>query len=295
MLNKPSRAGATLWMAACLLCAASVLAQQKQRLQDRSVVGDCFVVKSNFDMDMTLKSTAGEQELPSLKFASQEREKYTEEVLAAEGGKTSAFRRVYTQSRSVETDPNGEKKETTSPLQGKTVTVRRVGGKATVTATTGKLDEASQKSLIEDLEQGSMDFFPDREIGPGDEWEVDSGAVTKLFEGAEKATIKGRFVDEVQFEGHPCVRVHVTMDLQIKSPDMPVPAQLKLEGDLHHATDIQRTVSMEVSGPLTIQGETKENGAVITFTGEGTMRMKMTQQWLKAGGKPVGPKPGTPN
>lgn len=295
MPSKLPRAGVTLWMVVCVLCAASVLAQQKRRLQELSATGDVSRLKSNLSLDLTLKVTEGGEQQPSLTFASEQDEQYSEAVLAAENGKTTAFRRTYTVSRTIETDMTGQKQETVSPLQGKTVTARRRGGKVTVTVASDKLDEATQKSLVEALNSARATFYPKRAVGPGDEWELRSGEASRLLGGAENAAVKGRFVDEVQFQGHPCARIGVTVSILLKSPRMPAPMQVKLEGYEHYATDIQRSLSVELSGPVMLQREALEDGVAVAYTGEGTMRLKVEQQWSKIGGKPVATKAGAPN
>jgi hypothetical protein len=276
-----------LFLAAGLLAGSAALAQQKHRLRDVASAGDLAAIESNMDMSLTIRSMANGQEGPSFSFENRETEQYTEEVLSVSKGDATGVRRSYTLAGSLETEPSGEKKVNVSPLQGKTVTIRRKGSQVDVTAAEGELDDKTRKDLRFALDNHGRRFFPDRDVTPGDEWTVDPKVAARLFDGAEQAVLRGSFVEVVEHQGLRCARVRVNIDVSIREEGAPGPIRMNLEGDLYHALDLNRVLSLDVSGPVLMEGKIEEDGVVVELRGRGTTRMRVTQKWLKVGGKAV--------
>ena len=272
---------------ASLLLAGSALAQQKYRLRDVVAQGDRAAVESNFDMGLTIRTTAGGQEGPEFTFSNKETEQYTEEILGVKDGEPTAARRVYTVAGELETDSSGEKKVTVSSLQGKTVTIRRKGDGVDVAAAEGALDEKAMKELKTALDHNGRYFFPDREVAPGDEWSVDEKTATRIFDGAEKVTLTGKLLELTEYQGHKAARVGIVMEAVLKQEDGPGPILMTLKGDLYHALELDRMLSLDLSGPVVMKGEVEQDGVKVQLDGQGTARMRITQKWEKVAGKPV--------
>jgi len=280
-------ASLSLLLSVSLLATGAVYAQQKQQLREVVAVGDTAVVESSLDLNLQVGGTAGELEIPPLKFASREREKYTQAVLAAGKEGATAIRRVYEISRGVETDPTGRQEVKTSSLQGKTVVVKRVGGKVVVTPAKGKLSAEDHKNLLSALDDSGLDFYPENEVTPGEEWTLNPQLAMGILPGADKATVKGRFEEVMPYAGRSCARIHMTVMVEGTNEEFGGTLTMNLTGDVYLALDIQRTIAMELSGPVTLKGESKQEGQVIALNGDGRMTVKERRQWLKLAGKPV--------
>jgi hypothetical protein len=279
------------WLALALvslaLLVAAATAQQKYRLRGIDQVGDLSHVESEMEMTLAMQVKAGNQTVPSLQFANRELEKYSEQILAVDRKGKSGLRRVYAVALSVETDPSGARKEKVSSLQGKTVAVRRRGGKVVVTCTPGKLSPEDQKPLLDDLDNDEAAFFPDRDVAPGDEWTVDPKMASRIFDDVQSAAIRCRFEEVTEHGGHECARLRMAIDLKGQPEGMPGQLTMKLAGDGYYALDLDRPLTLDLAGTITMQGKSKENGVDVIYTGDGTFKAKETIQWLKIGGKPV--------
>jgi hypothetical protein len=226
----------------------------------------------------------GDQQVP---FSVRHRESYREKVLAVDQKGPSAFRRTYTAARTVTTDPYLNETTKVSSLQGKTITVRRVGDQVTVTAEPGKLSSADEKAMTRELSHSEAEFFPDHDVAPGEEWLIDPHLMITLFPGMEKASARYRFQQVASHAGHPSAQLHVTMEAEGQDPDSGVPMTIKLAGDVYRALDLKRTVEEEDTGPITMEGHKEQNGMRIHYSGTGTMHVKETHRWLQVNGKPV--------
>lgn len=289
----PSRTACAAIRAICLtalVLAASAGAQpaEKVRMKYVAATGDRHVSEGGMEMQFDIHVTAGEQEFPVVKSGSSEQEKYTQDVLGVDArGRATGIRRAYSVSRKSETEPGGEAKERVTSFQGKTVAVRRAGGKVTVTSSGGKLHPDDHKSMLSALDHPEQEFFPDRDLGPGDEWQVDPKVARTVFKGEAAAQIQCKFEEIVEFAGHRCARISVEMDIQGMPKDSPGPITMKLAGSLYHALDLHRMLSVDFAGPVTMVGEKTENGVVYKFKGDGSMRIRETRRWLRVDGKPV--------
>src|SRR5262245_1523884 len=97
-------------LAVVILSGAVALAQQKHRLKDVDLPGDLSSVESTLEMTLDVQAQSGGQTFPTLKFVNNQVEKYTEEVLTTDKRGASGVRRVYSVSRSEDTDPSGARK-----------------------------------------------------------------------------------------------------------------------------------------------------------------------------------------
>jgi hypothetical protein len=283
------------WLASSLvslaLLAGGARAQQKYRLRQMEQAGDFSQVEGEMDMTLDMRVTAGDQVVPGLKFTNRELEKYTEEILSVDRQGASGLRRVYSVARSTETDPSGAAKQQVSSLQGKTVGIRRRSGKVVVTSTPGSLSPEDRKSLLDDLDNDAAAFFPNRNVGPGDEWAVDPKMARRIFDDVESASIRCRFEEVTRYSGRECARIRMAIDLKGQPEGMPGQLTMKLAGDGYYALDLERPIALDLGGTITMQGKSKENGVDVIYTGDGTFRAKESVQWVKIAGKPVAREP----
>ncbi len=283
----------TGWLVLCLapgiVAGAAAYGQQKYKLRHTAAAGDVCTVDSNTDLSLMLTVSApgsdqGEQQLP---FSERRRQSYREKVMAVDQKGPTVVRRTYTIARSVTTDPYLHETTKVSSLQGKTVTLRRVGNQVTVAAERGKLAAEDEKSLARELSHSEMEFFPDRDVAPGEEWPIDPHLLLAMFPGVDKADAQYRFQQVVPFAGHPCAQIHVTVEVQGEAPGTGVPMTIKLAGELYRALDLKRTVAEDESGPITVSGTKAENGVTARISGQGTLRVRETHRWVTIDGRPV--------
>ncbi|MFN3653626.1 MAG: hypothetical protein ACK47B_28945 [Armatimonadota bacterium] len=275
--------------AAAVLLATGSAAQQpkKYTLKELVAAGDVSTNESVMAVSMDVTLSGSGLDLPPIRYASREREKYTETILAADSKGPSALRRVYSIARVQETNEAGQPETRVLGRQGKTVTVRRSGGKTTVTVARGTLAAEERDELKGALEDSGFHFFPPRALAVGEEWAVDPKAAQRLFQGATKAELTGRLVGIKPFAGRQCAHVAITLDLEAAEEGAPGPLKAQLTGDLYHALDLQRTLSARLRGPAGMTGTIDEDGVKGELNGQGTMELSWTSSWQKVAGKPV--------
>jgi len=280
--------GLALYLILAALSESTAFGQQKYRLRDDDAVGDLSVTESSLSLRMDIQATANGQKSPTFQLANQGQEKYAQTVLAlGKNRQPSAIRRTYTVARTVETEPGKSPQRKTLSVEGKTVTIRKSGGKVVVTVAKGKISAEDRKDLLDELEASEEEFFPKRDVAPGDTWTINSKQLAKAFGGAGRGTVRGRFIEVVSYAGRRCARIQIDLEVTTKAPGVPILMKLNLSGDAYHALDIQRTLAVTLAGPVTAKGQAREQGMTILFSGNGTVQMKMTADWQKVGGKPT--------
>jgi hypothetical protein len=259
------------------------------------VMGDVTVVERSEDETLEIYATPRgmEAQIPEpTKFGRHLRERFTETVLALDKeGQITQLQRVYTAARTQQTagtlDPP---KNLVHGRQGKTVTLKRVNGKTVVTVANGKLSAAETRELARELDRaGVLNLFPDQEVSPDDEWDVEEARVVKAF-GMEHGTLKVHFIEVKPFRGHPCARL--SLDLQLEGKDARGPISWNLEGTTFFAVDLQRTLYAKYSGPVSTMGVGKAEGHIADLAGEGIGEMTVSRNVIKKGKLP--PKPAEP-
>jgi hypothetical protein len=282
---------ASLSLGIGMLVAAAAFAQEKYRLRDAYAAGDTCTVDTSMDLDLELSVSTPGQEVNSLPVVTRWREGYRQSVLATDARGPSGLRRNYTIARTVTLDPSHQERKATLPLQGKTVVIQRKGGKVVVTASPGKLPARELQPLARELEHSDMEAFPDREVRVGEQWPIDPKLMMRRFPGMDRADATYQFQEVVQYAGHPCARIRVTLELAGQVPQAGVPLTAQLTGDLYHALDLKRMLGYDLRGPTTIKAEKDEHGISMTVEGTGTIRVKETRRWQKVRGRSVAAKP----
>jgi hypothetical protein len=256
-----------------------------------AAVGDVSVLERSdgFKMDVYGKPRDIEGAVPqSLPITRRGREKFSETVLAIDKDGASHVRRTYTIARRQDTvKPGGPVKIVVAGRQGKTITLLRKGGKVIVAAAKGKLTAPEIKNLQTQFKPGSdIKTFPDHEIAIGDEWTIENAEAAKR-QGLKSLILKCRLVELVPFQGRECAHVAVEMNMEADQNGFPLTWAMK--GDLYHALDLQRSLSLKLSGPVEMKGSVKSNDLTIDLEGFGTGDFSLTQVWSKIAGKPLPP------
>jgi hypothetical protein len=253
-------------------------APRKYLLKEPDEVGDVSRIESEFSTELLLSGPQQEMGAPPLILSHRSRE-----VKRAERLTPAASRYVYSVARSVEVTPDGEKVDVSS-LQGKTVTVKTVNGKRIVTVAKGTIS-AKDRARLQEAGDGPSSF-PAHPVAVGDEWELDAKKLARSFGdlgAGGTASARGRFVEVVEHAGQECARVAMTLNLEGRPKGQPFKMGFQLSGDLYHSLKWQRTLLVDLKGPLSMEGTTQG----IAVRGEGTARMVWKQQCLKVAGKPV--------
>ena len=117
---------------------------------------------------------------------------------------------------------------------------------------------------------------------------VDASAA-KFLGDADVTKASCHFQDVVDFEGHKCAHIHLTLVFGAKTGDQSPPLKCSVAGDLYQALDIQRGLAMNLAGTATMKGDITANGMTLSFNGEGPVELKMSAKWLRANGKAAAP------
>lgn len=249
-------------------------------------VGDVSIVErgegEKVDIYATQRGTEAQIPDPT-KFERHLQERYTETVLALDPeGAISQLKRVYTLARTVQTAGKLDPLKTVyHGRQGKTVVLKRLADKTSVTVANGKLSAAETKELAPQLDRaGGLNYLPDHEVGADDEWEIEEAQVLKAF-GMEHGSLKARFIEVKPFRKHLCARIN--LDLQMQGKTAKGPIDWNLEGECYFALDLQRTLAYKLSGPVSTMGVGKVEGKVADLAGEGTGSMTLSRTWTKFG------------
>jgi hypothetical protein len=161
------------------------------------------------------------------------------------------------------------------------------GSKVTITPARGKVAPEDEKGIVEEFQQSGSPFFPEREVAPGEEWSVDPKIVAQALKGINKGEVKGKFEEVVPYGGRQCARIGIEMSLEGQPGGVPVPMTMKGSGKGYYALDVMRPLDLELSGPITMKGDTEQNGVRLQFDGQGMLQKKETHKWVKVAGKAV--------
>lgn len=269
---------------------------EKLRLKDITLVGDRCTVDSLFQMDLDLKVQGGPMQGQQGKISSRQHTKMVRKVLGVDAkGAVNAQRVAYLIARARVALPTGQVKESPLPLQGRVFTVKRTGAKTTVTVDKGKVTPQQRAAMAGAMKVGDVAIFPDREVGPGDEWTLSEAKIQQLLDlsgtPVKKLEARCRFAEVTTFANRRCARIAMTLNADVAPAPM-FTVSMNLTGDLYYALDIERPIQMEITGPVTMGGSAAP-AAGIAVSGEGTANGKTTFEWMELGGKPVSkPAPG---
>ncbi len=272
---------------ACILPGAAQQAGRREtfRLRQEAAYGDVSEVEARSTAQMQLRVAVGGEQV-DLDYDHREDSKYSMEVLDADAnGLAVSVRQKYILKREHWTDPDGIEHDRVSPVEGKTVDIKRLGLDVRITSPQGKLP----KAVMDDLEGevAHEPFLPDYEVAVGDEWNLPPMMVSRFFTGYEKASIRCRFEKVVDYAGQKCARLFLTLKASVKPAGSPGTMQQTLSGHLYHAIDLQRPLAMHLNGLVTLKGTIRRGREKIAVTGDGNVQMSVTTRWIKIAEKPV--------
>jgi len=277
-------------IAVLVLANGPALGQQPQSFRLKEVVsaGDVGTIVSSFDISVDARAQVLDQESPAMRTRNLQEASYTVTVLSADAkGNPTGAKLRFTRAKMMMQLPGRRGVTRTSPAQGKTVTIKKIGGKTTVSIDRGKLTAQDRAQLQEALDDDWSTVFPDYEVAIGEEWSIDSGVFARKALGSDAtATVTGQVLDVVQKQGRPCARARLTMEISGRPQGEPLDMSIKLSGELYFATDIKRVLVVNLSGPVTISGEIVQGGASLAIHGQGTSRLYYNSKWNKIAGRP---------
>lgn len=275
------RTVAILFSVACLCIGAapglSIQADQKIVLSNQKSTGDVFEMASEVSMDLNATASAPGQTDAPMHFSMRDQERYQETILSA-----NSVRRIYHTKTSDESNPAG-KKQAVSSLQGKTVTIRQRTKQKSITVDHGVISQEDRDSLQDELDD-LEGMFPDHPLAVGEEWSpaVIGAIKSKELPNAKVVSAQARIVEIIEHLGHRCAHFQVSVVLAAKLGGS-LNMKFAMDGDGYEALDLHRMLSLDVSGPILIEEETKEASA----TGSGFMQLHFKNTWVKVAGKPV--------
>lgn len=282
----------------CLTCLAAAAAQDEEPAkkyllkESPPAVGEVCVVERSEGETLEIYATPRGQEglIPDpIKSERHLRERYVETVLALDkDGAVTQLQRAYRTARTQQTAGKLEPLKTVvHGRQGKTITLKRIGTKTVVSVAGGKLSAAETKELSLPLERaGVPNLLPEHEVGPEDEWDVEEARLVRAF-GMEHGSLKVRFIEVKPFRGHPCARLSLDLQLDGKTPKGTI--SWNVEGESYFALDLQRTLLLKFSGPVSTTGVGRYEGQIADLAGEGIGEFSLSRDLIKKG-KPA-PKP----
>lgn len=270
-----------------LTTAVIASAPEKRLLREGYSQGDRGEARHEVTATLRMRVTPPGKPPQTLFFKTIRREIYSEDVLATLPSRlVVAFRRQYLRNRTDEFDTTGAITTKSSPLEGRTVEARIENRRVVVKAQGGPaLPEDAIREVQERVFQSEMSLAPNRLVAIGDSWTVNPKVVGRMLPGADRVAVKARFAGLVHYRGHPCAKLTVSIEARGRMAAMPVAVTLRLTGSSYHALDLDKPLSLEVSGPIHASGVVIDKGMKLPFTATGSVHGVSSTSWLKSSRK----------
>ena len=260
--------------------------QESVKLSEASAAGDRSFNTEQVSFRFTMRLKSGGQLSEPFRYSMTGETHTTERVVATDGrGKSTSVRKVYHRARERETTPEGVSSTGSKSYEGKTVTLRK-GPKRTTVRSSAPISKEDRRELEQELQGPSERFYPSGPVTIGQTWTLSAPEIAKFF-GGENARVTGKLVEVAPHQGHKSARMEVAVEFSGKIPGAPIYMRVRMEGEVWHSLDIQRVLSVHLSGPVTIQGSMVEGGQKVDVTGEGRARMELAAHWYEVGGRPA--------
>jgi hypothetical protein len=133
MMRRPHFGWIAVPLVFAALTATAGLGQQKYLLRDTLAVGDQVQIDSSGEVNMNLEFSSTGRPPQRLATVSRNQFKYSQQVLSVDKRGPASVRRTYSVARRSMMNPAGNPVDRASALQGKTLVIRRQGGKVSVT------------------------------------------------------------------------------------------------------------------------------------------------------------------
>ncbi len=259
----------------------SVLLTAKSEIGDVCMVTD--VREAILDETMSVKGSQDEKSKSDHR-ATQE---YKREVMAVDpAGFPSQVKEFFTHNWIIDPSNKADMPHH-KDLEGKSVRITRTKDGADVSISSGLLMPSDSEELQFEVAAPMHAIFPDHAIAVGQSWTPDPS----LFGGSSSmktSSISATLVDIVQYGGRRCAHFKGSFDTQ-----EPLGSQSKshtvLSGEGYYAMDIQRMVSLKVSGTVQSLRVEKLDAGPTTFLTKGTVSFSCAWDWKQIAGKPVTP------
>ncbi len=236
-------------------------------------------------MLITIRMTATGLNLDQTHITQANRE-YKEEVVAATPAASTNVLRSYSVARDVDTE-NGKSAKKVLSYEGKSVRLKRVNNVSSATISTGALSADDQKELITTLKGDDAGYFPEKPVALGDTWKQSLkkilGGSSDIPDGDANLT----FLEFTQQNGHKCA--HIQMKASVSQDLSGITLSGDLTGDLYFAVDINRTLQMDLDGPLKMNGKQTAGDKTIEINGTGKLHVSSHMLFLQVAGKPQVP------
>ena len=270
----------------CLLvCGAPGAAQEtRTRLQARHAAGERFTLHRAEQTEGRARITIEGEEKPQEHPVSSLQESLTQNrVLEVDDGKVRALERKFDKHRSETRAAGVERPEKVkSPLEGKTVVLRRDGDRTAV--------ERAEKIPAEELAGLALDpdpfllSLPADEIPVGHKWEIPQETLVTFFSRGEPGVTYTKAKAECRFEkieprsGADCAVVRVSLEVEGKGKNE-FTVVTRLKGTLWIAVAERRYTGLELEGTFeTSASDPKEKARVRT---SGKIQIKETLAYVR--------------
>ena len=271
-----------------LLSALLVLAaaQDKVKIQIRSVAGEAYVHESRETNEGTIVVKIGDMEIPQPMKETEVRN-YRDEVLEVESAKASKVRREMREWWQEKTPPGAvEPVKTAKALQGKTIVISRKDGKSSFEGADGIPAAELNRNRLRS--EAVFKALPPGPVAVGDTWDVDPKTLLEDFsEAAEAGGPKmlqakgtGKLEKIEEHKGARCAVVALTI---AASGHLPQQEALKMEiamtARLWIDLDKDRPLTMKGEGAAKLSGSLEQGGQKLSMNGEVKIRNEAEQRW----------------
>lgn len=238
--------------------------------------GQRFTGSNTVSYTVTMTTKQGQKE--TTESESVERtERFVDQVLRSETHGVLEIERTYTKLFTKARAGDQARPDVyQSPLQGQKVELRERARRRDVKlGNRGTVDPMVRRTI--GMEIDWRDVFPEDPVMPGDAWEGDAAALSRSL-GAylncgTRSRMRIRFEEVVEREGSKQAKLYVDWLLE-GMRDKNLFTKVTLAGDVYFDFDLQRVVSVDLTGSMIVRGAIIGSGAPKIVKGEGQIVVK---------------------
>jgi hypothetical protein len=254
----------------------SVPSGQKLVLSDRFRPGDKFI--SVFYLNLTAKMTymaGGQRQVKPMVYKLFERYGQLVRTVDAAGAPTTAVRKYFVAYELEE----GRKK--VPWYVGKTLLLKRQGGRTVVTSTRGAVPPAVQRDLAEELKSDVA--LSEGPVGPGDRWVLTEATLRRFMDlpAAARGTVRCQWVKNISNKaGHRVAYIQGNMVLTMPLAGG-IGMTLDLNGRFYYNLTLGKLEAVIMSGPVTVRGSVAQGGQRVPLSGRGQAKIVLLRRFVK--------------
>ena len=204
----------------------------------------------------------------------QRTERFTETVVRAGETGLTEFRREYD---TCFTKIRGSEDETPtiyqSPVKGKTVIIREKRRRREAEVDGRPVPDQLLRRVI-GIEMDWRDVLPDEPVGPGDQWDGDATALARRLAAYLNCGTRGRmrvrYEENVQRDNREVARLYIDWTVE-GMRDRKLYTKVNLAGDVEFDLDLQRFVTVDLTGTIIVRGAVLVQGSPRIVNGDGTV------------------------